>query len=280
MNYLITGAAGYVGGKLTEMLRSRGEAVFAATRGDFDYSHIEPIRKYFSGKHIDRVIHLAGAVGSRSPEEFYIANISGLYALLQVCAENKVAHITYSSSNNVYPTNLKYPHKENELVQPSSDNLYGISKYAGELIVSDFCKRRNMSFANVRIADIYGPDQKYGNLLKAIVSAVRSRTPLKLYGQGLRTRDYIYITDVINGLAFIGGRNLCGTFNLGSGKGTSVRQLVEIANELSGGLCAIENVPCIAEDTSCVFLDVGKLEDAGYKASVDIRDGLKMTIGV
>lgn len=280
MNYLITGAAGYVGSRLTDLFLSRGETVYAAARNDFDYSEIGPIREYFRGKDIDRVVHLAGAIENKAAGDYYQSNISGLYYLLRVCAENRVTHITFASGNNVYPTRSEQLHKEDEFGQPEPDNLYGISKYAGELIVRDFCTGSSIGYANVRIGDIYGPNQKYGNLLKSIVSSVRSGTPLKLYGQGIRTRDYIYITDVVDGLTTISCKELSGTYNLGTGQGTSVCQLVEIANELSGGICGIENVACVAEDTSCMILDVSKLEKAGFSTKVDIRDGMKKTIGV
>lgn len=262
------------------MLNRIGETAYAASRSHFDYSDIESIRDYFKDKEIDHVIHLAGAVEKRTSSEYFESNISGLYLFLLVCADCNVKHITFASGNNVYASNTDKPHNEDECARPEPSNIYGISKYAGELIVKDFCSTRNIGYANVRIGDIYGPNQKYGNLMKAIVNAVRNETPLKLYGDGIRTRDYIYISDVVDGLYFISKMKLYGTYNLGTGRGTSVKELIEIANQLSGGKCGIQRVDTAAEDTSHVILDVGKLEKAGFKARVDIKEGLKKTIGV
>ena len=83
-------------------------------------------------------------------------------------------HFAFVSTNNVYAANEEQKHSAEEKCAPERDNLYGLSKYVGELLVSDFCTKRGIPYAIVRISDIYGPGQKYGNLLKAIVSSAQS----------------------------------------------------------------------------------------------------------
>ncbi len=277
MGCLITGGSGYVGSRLADSLRKNGEEVYIAARVDFDYTDIQPIRDFFINKDINRVVHLAGVVATNELGQYYQSNIVGLYMLLMVCAEQGCHHFTFASTNNVYKPSVE-SHSEAEPMQPEVKNLYGISKYAGELIVADFCTQRGLGFANVRIGDIYGPGQRYGNLLKVIVRSVKEKIPLKRYGKGVRTRDYIYITDVVNGLSFISKNCLQGMFNLATGQATSINRLLEIANKISEGACGIEDVPCEYEDQSRVVLQVDALKRLGFCTSINIEEGLKKTV--
>ena len=274
MQYLITGANGYLGKYLQEELTVRGIPYLAAGRVEFDLSRIEEIDAYFSQHDITHVIHLAGAVGSDKGEALYQANIAGLYNILSVCATHSVKYFLYASGNVVYGPQGSTPHRESDVLAPNTADLYAVSKYVGELIVEKFCLQHNMQYALVRIGDIYGPKQRTGNLIKAIVNSVATSQPLKLYGIGIRARDYIYVTDVANGLATIAEKEFTGAINLGSGVGTTVKQLIEIAQQISNGVCGIEHVPVEEEDTSNITLDTQMICDLDFSPKVSIYDGL------
>jgi len=278
MPCLITGATGFVGRYLLSELKKQNIDFFAPGREDFDYTDIEAIRSYFAGKDITDVIHLSGAVDTNDMAKLYISNIVGLNMLLQICCENNVKHFTYASSNVVYGTCSKAAHTTEDHPFPDTKNLYAVSKYAGELIVSDYCNRHGIEYANVRIADVYGPEQKTGNLIKAIINNVKAKASLSVYGDGLRVRDYIYVTDVARGLCFISQKRIKGTVNLGSGKATSVKELLEIADEISGFRCGIKKVSVDQEDTSTIWLDVSTLKKLGFSAEVSIKEGLRKAI--
>lgn len=278
MQYLITGANGFVGKYLQEELTARGIPYLAAGRAEFDLSRIEEIDVYFSRHNITHVIHLAGAVGSDKGEALFQGNIAGLYNILFVCVRRSVKHFLYTSSNVVYGPKGSAFHRESDILAPDVRDWYAVSKYVGELIVEKFCLQHNLQYALVRIGDIYGPKQRLGNLIKAIVNSIATAQPLKLYGAGVRARDYIYVTDVVNGLATIAEKEFVGAINLGSGVGTTVEQLIKTAQQISNGVCSIEHVPVEQEDTSNITLDTRKLCDLGFSPKVSIYDGLSKCI--
>jgi len=240
------------------------------------------MERYCSGKRIDCVIHLAGAVGTNESTALFDANIAGLYRLLRLCKAQGVRHFTFASGNVVYASEEPTARSTQDCCEPDPNNLYAVSKYAGELLVSDYCSAHGIHWANARIADIYGPGQKTGNLLRALVTSAAAGERLKLYGTGTRKRDYIYITDVARGLAFISGHELTGNLNLGTGIGTSVAELVataaELSEELTGNACKIQPVSVETEDVSQIWLDAKPLEAAGFTTAITLREGLKKCI--
>lgn len=278
MKILITGARGYVGKYLQKELQDCGMPYLATGRQEFDLADYEGMCTYLKEQEVTHIIHLAGAVETSESKLLFDGNISGLYNLLLACSQCAVEHFTFVSGNNVYDSKGGQNHSVEEACAPERENLYGLSKYVGELLVNDFCSKRDIACAMVRISDIYGPGQKYGNLLKAIVNSVQEGRSLKKYGSGSRKRDYIYVTDVAKGLSFIAVKGLTGAMNLGTGVGTSVAQLIDIAAELSNGACEIETVAVETEDTSSIVLDVEPLKAAGFSATVTVYEGLKKCI--
>lgn len=275
MKILITGANGYIGSYIKKSLESNKIRYIESSRQSFDYLDINNIRTFFYEKNITHIIHLAGSVSNTDSEELFNINLLGLYNLLKVSAENNVRHFTFVSGNNVYGAEQNFAYNENHHPEPSSENIYGFSKYLGELLVKDFCCNQKLIYANVRVADVYGPEQKHGNLLKAIVGNIRDNKELFLYGKGNRERDYIYVKDVADGLVYISKNNLSGVYNLSTGKGTTVKQLLDIVNVIMENNINIKKVDVQTEDTSSVVLEPDKLIREGFCAKYTVEDGLR-----
>lgn len=273
MKVLITGANSYVGKYLVQHMENCGFEYVTATRDDFDYSNVKDIENFLDSKEITNVIHLAAAISEKA-EDIFCTNIQGLYYLLQACAKKKVHHFTFASGNTVYASNSMVPRRETDFLAPESGGSYAFSKYVGELIISDYLSKRGILYANVRIGDIYGPNQKHGNLLKVIVKNAIQRSEICLYGKGRRTRDYIYVKDVVRGLEYISSKQLTGNINLATGVGTSVEELIDVVNELCGGSLNIKHVMVEKEDDSKIVLDVSKLRESGFNIEYSVRNGL------
>lgn len=275
MKTLITGADGYIGGYLKKQFLKDNKDYVESNIDSFDYSDINSIRDFFKSKKIQKVIHLAGVLQNDSFDLLFKVNIYGLYNLLYVCAENNVSHFTFASGNNVYDRLSEKRLTEMDLCKPSFDNRYGFSKYVGELLIKDICSSTDMKYANVRIADVYGAGQKHGNLLKAIMGNAAKSEPLYLYGEGKRVRDYIYVKDVAEGLCYISSKEITGDINLGTGIGTSVKELINITNEICDSALEIKRISVENEDISSVVLDPKKLNDYGFFAKYTVKDGIK-----
>ena len=272
MKVLITGANGYIGKYVCDCMECCGIEYVRSGRKDFEYLDVASIRHFFKNKGITHVIHLASIVEG-SIDAVFEVNIEGLLNLLSVCAEEKISHFLFASSNTVYAQNTLDSRTEN--ICPEPQGAYPLSKYVGELMVADYMTKHNISYANVRIGDVFGPRQKYGNLLKAIINNIRLGKPLGLYGQGERTRDYIFIEDVAEGLVHICTKELQGNVNLATGKGTSVKELLDITNSLFENTLVINKVFVEKEDVSKVVLDVSKLRESGFEMKFTVEDGLR-----
>lgn len=196
--------------------------------------------------------------------------------MIKSCEEIKIEKFIFISTNNVYGIkNNCNLFVEEEVLNVDKNNKYGISKYIGEKLVSYTLQEKSCI---VRIADVYGPNQNHGNLIKGIISNIENKENLKLYGEGKRQRDYIYIDDVIQGLEFIYENNLKGVYNLGTGIGTSVKEIINIVLRICQNKIGLDHIKVDKEDTSKVILNVEKLKKLGFSCNTTIEEGLKKII--
>ena len=276
MATLITGASGYVGSHLQAVLTEQERNnCLTPDLDEFELADAACVDRYFAEHSVDQVIHLAACLDSSAPASLFISNIEGMLNLLSASIKYNVSYFLFISGNNVYGANGDRKFIEGDKRNPLSGNRYGLSKYCGELMIADYLAQTNTRYGILRIADIYGPGQKTGALLKAITTNMKEGQPQRLYGVGDRTRDYIYIDDVAQGIAFAARKKLEGIYNLSTGVGTSVADLVHMAEEISS--CKEPTIPVAVEkeDHSKVVLDNSKLKQAGFAPSVTIAEGLR-----
>ncbi len=270
---LITGATGYVGSHFLKAIPEHlRRDCLSPSRQEMDLTNADSVKLYFKTHSIDRVLHLAAGVDNLNTESLFNSNITGLYNLLRECQLTGLDYFVFSSGNNVYGTDKPCPFAEQQSCCPDMENQYGITKYCGELMVADMLD--DSTYAIVRIGDIYGPNQKTGALIKAVVKNIVHAEPQRLYGQGDRTRDYIYIDDVVSGLQYILEKKLTGVYNLATGVGTDVREIIHIAETLSDCKSPTIPIPVEHEDHSKVVLDITKIKNAGWAAEVSFKEGL------
>ncbi|SDA79128.1 UDP-glucose 4-epimerase [Butyrivibrio sp. INlla18] len=275
MKVLVTGSNGFIGRFVCESLEERDIDYVKGTRDNFDLLDVECMRETLTLNQVTHVIHLAAFADSSDTEKVFDSNISGLYRMLLAIKETGVKKLIFASGNNVYGEGYAHNIKETDIAEPALANIYGLSKYVGELLIEDMLKNTTITYSIMRISDVYGPGQRFGNLIKALVKSIAEKEPIKLYGEGKRTRDYIYVKDVADGLIFACQNDIDGVFNLSTGIGTSVKGLVDIGVDLSGGECAVTPIVVEGEDDSKIVLDPGKLNRCGYKAQIDLKEGLR-----
>lgn len=276
MALFITGAAGYVGRHfLKELPQELLQAALMPDINELDLSDYNQLKDYFTAHQIDQVFHLAAMLDNRERQALFDSNVIAIYNLVSICKSFNIRHLTFVSGNNVYAPNDGTPIKEEAPYGPQLYNHYGLTKYVGEMIVRDQLDGSNTEYAIVRIADIYGPQQRTGALLQAVIGNIVAGKPQKKYGIGDRTRDYIYIDDVARGLAHVAVNKLSGIFNLATGKGTSVARIIEIAEDLSECREPTILVSVEHEDHTKVVLNANKLATTGFRTKVSIEEGMK-----
>ena len=277
MSLLITGGTGYIGKKLTQKLMGKYNPIYSIGIEELDLQNYLEVLDFLKKNKISKIIHLGWKMENNN--EAIYDNIEALNNLLKASEEVQVEKIIFTSTNNVYGTELNgNSFSEEDKTNLDENNKYGISKYLGEELVKYSMYEKACI---IRIADVYGPNQNHGNLMKGIISNLENKKNIQLYGEGKRERDDIYIDDVIRGLEFIYENNLTGIFNLGTGVGTSVKRITDIVIDIcknNGINTGLDYVQVNKEDSSKVILNVEKLKNLGFCYNVTIEEGLKKII--
>lgn len=180
----------------------------------------------------------------------------------------------YPSSRCVYSNMQKSPVAENGVIAPI--NYYGISKYSGELLCEYYNRNLGANIKMLRLAQVIGND-KNGYLISTYLENAAEGKPLSVYGNSVGKRDYVYVRDVCRAIWLaLFKYNLCGAFNIGSGTGTTNK---ELANAIVDGFCSSSEIKVLKdkkEDTSVFYLDTAKAEaEIGFVCQYDLTKAFK-----
>lgn len=258
---------------------------------EVDILNKDGLRKIFQENDIKQVIHFAGlkAVGESvaKPLEYYKNNIQGTISLLEIMREFNVYDIVFSSSATVYGDKNSVPYRE-EMPCETATNPYGYTKVVIEHILKDLAKAdihwsitilRYFNPIGAHESGLIGEDpQGIPNNLMPYISqvAIEKREKLSIFGDDYETpdgtgiRDYIHVVDLAKGhlKALENNRKNGGVkiYNLGSGSGVSVLELVHAFEKASGKKIPFEITSRRAGDIAFCYADVAKAEkELGWK---------------
>jgi UDP-glucose 4-epimerase len=214
-------------------------------------------------------------------------NILGLLNLLEGAREGGVKRVVFASSGGVvYGESDRLPHKEDAPKLPVSG--YGCSKLASEYYLSAYFQLYGMDAVALRYANVYGPRQNTegeAGVVAIFGSRILRGEPLTVYGDGKQTRDYVFVGDVARANVRAAAGALpkrvsidSAAFNVGTGKETSVNDLVATMLKASGKKVAIKSSPARAGELQRSAVDPGKLgKEWGWKPEMDLAEGLRQT---
>jgi UDP-glucuronate 4-epimerase len=228
MKILVTGAAGFIGMHVSEVLLARGdevvgldnlndyydvrlkEARLARLEGRpgfrfvrLDVADTHGMTELFAREKFDRVVHLAAQAGVRysltNPHAYVQSNLVGFVNILEGCRHNEVKHLVYASSSSVYGGNTKLPFSEHDAVDhPVS--LYAATKKSNELMAHTYSHLFALPTTGLRFFTVYGPwgrpDMSYFLFTKAILED----KPIDVFNNGNMVRDFTFIDDIVEGV--------------------------------------------------------------------------------
>lgn len=294
MKVLVTGGAGFIGRHTVKRLVEEGEQVVVvdtALAGNprkmdesvrFYATDIvsEELEAIFAEERPDAVIHLAAQTSVRrslhNPTADAETNILGTIRLLQQCVRFGVRRIVFASSAAVYGNPDYLPIEEAHGTEPLS--FYGVSKRVSEMYIQSFSERYGLNYAILRYANVYGiRERRTGEdgVLTAFVERLVAGLPLEVYGDGLQTRDFVYVKDVaeanVLALRCAGSQVL----NISSGHGISLLEALGMLKEMSGRNVQPQFRPAQAGDIEQSVLDNGKARDIlWWEPKYSLYDGL------
>lgn len=239
---------------------------------------------------IDGVFHLAALwlqECEEHPERAFEVNVRGTYNVLDACSRCGVSRLVFSSSASVYGNAVETPMTESHPLDNTT--FYGATKIAGEHLCRSWHHRTvgvegALDFVGLRYMNVYGPRQDDRGAYVSVITRTldriaRGESPI-IHGDGSQAYDFVYVEDCAeaNVLAMVSEETdaFC---NVGTGTGTSVRELVSLLLDLAGS----EASPCYIEGprarvTNRVGCPERAVRDLGFTASIDLETGLRHTL--
>jgi len=300
MNFLITGAAGFLGSSLSNHLAREGHQVRALddlstgdpqvlapdvhfTRGDVS----DRPKLWTMLQDVDVVYHLAARVSVQEsilyPRDYNNVNVGGTVALMEAMRDVGVKRVVLASSGAVYGDLGEQPLREDVVPNPRSP--YAVSKLAAEYYVRTIGNLWKIETVSLRIFNAYGPGQHLPPSHPPVVphylrQALRGGT-LVAHGNGSQTRDYVYVDDAVSGMvAASTAPNINGlVINIGSGIETSIKDLVSATLEVTGSKANVVYNAQTSGGVSRMRADL-KLaqEKLRFQPSIKLEDGLRLTL--
>ena len=237
---------------------------------------------------ITRIIHLAAQVSVvhslANPLVDVAVNYVGTVQVLEYARAAGVRKVAFASSAAVYGDTPVVPVIEDAPCRPLSP--YGVDKLASELMLGAYAATHGVAATPLRFFNVYGPRQDpsspYSGVISIFADRARAGKPLTIFGDGQQTRDFVYVGDVARAVVAAamadGGDGTA--MNIGTGRETTVRQLAEIVVGLAGTGVAISHAPARAGEIVRSLAAVERVRAAlGWRAEVDLQDGLARTLG-
>jgi UDP-glucose 4-epimerase len=300
MRFLITGAAGFLGSALANRLARENNRVRGLddlstgdpnsllpevhlTRGDIN----DRPKLWTLLQDIDCVYHLAARVSVPEsvlyPREYNQVNVGGTVTLMEAMRDVGVRRVVFISSGTVYGEQADQPLRESDIPSPRSP--YAVSKLSAEYYVRTIGALWGIETVVLRVFNAYGPGQHlppvHAPVIPYFLRQACHNGTLVLHGDGSQTRDYVYVDDVVNAMsaaATAPGINQK-IINIGSGRETSVRELVNLVLEVTGGKPEVVNNPRNEGGPRRMCADLAQAGALlGYQPGMDLKAGLRLML--
>jgi len=293
---IVTGAAGFIGSHLCQALIEESYRVigvdnlavgrlenletlkskdFELIEEDISFLDIEslPILPH-EETHIFHLGALADIVPSiKSPREYFEANVRGTLNMLEIARNVQAEKFLYAASSSCYGIPKIYPTPETSKISP--EYPYALTKYLGEEMVLHWGHVYKIPVVSLRLFNVFGPRARtsgtYGAVFGVFLAQKRAGKPFTVVGDGSQTRDFTYVTDVVDAFVLAAKSGVQNeVFNVGSGGTYSVNQLVTL---LGGDTVKVPKRPGEPDST---FADVTKISRVlGWSPKVSFEEGVK-----
>ncbi len=298
--FLVTGCAGFIGSHLCESLLESGHRVrgvdaftdyyeratkeenLAGSRQHAGFELVEtdlstaPLDELLDG--CDGVFHLAAQAGVRGSWGDTFAgyardNVIVSQRLFESCSDAGL-RIVWASSSSIYGNAERYPTTESTPPQPLSP--YGVTKLTCEQLANAYRHSAGLDSVALRYFTVYGPRQRPDMAFTRVVRALVADTPFRVFGTGEQSRDVTYVADAVSATILAMERAPSGrAYNVGGGSETSLRDVLELLQELSGRRLQLLYEPVAAGDVRRTAADTSLAQhELGWEPCTSLRDGL------
>ena len=313
MSIVVTGAAGFIGSHVSQVLLARGETVIGIDDLNAYYDpalkqarldrltghpgfsfhklniadHPTVVALFESQPAIDRVVHLAAQAGVRysltHPFPYIDANVTGHLAIMEGCRRlPKLTHLVYASSSSVYGGNTKLPFAvEDPVERPVS--LYAATKRAGELMAHCYGHLYRLPMTGLRFFTVYGPWGRPDMSAYIFTKAIFEGQPIHVFNQGNMQRDFTYIDDIVAGVVAALDRPPPDTgaapphrlYNLGNHRSEDLLHFIEVIERSCNRKAEKVFEDMQPGDVQATYADIeASRRDLGFEPRTSIEEGL------
>jgi UDP-glucose 4-epimerase len=301
---VVTGGAGFIGSNLADALVERGDEVWivddistgkrenaeqalagGASLIEADIRDGQAMIELFEGVRPDVVFHLAAQIDVRrsvadTPLDAMI-NVVGTINVLEAAKRAGTARVVNSSTGGaIYGEGKVIPAPENHPAEPEAP--YGQSKFAAEGYLELYRRLHDLSTISLRYGNVYGPRQdplgEAGVIAIFCGKLIEGEQPT-VFGDGLQTRDYVYVGDVVEANLAAAESQATGPFNIGTARQSTVLDLVKALGEIAGREFTAVHAPERQGEVRHIAIDFSRArEELGWEPRVDLREGLELTL--
>jgi UDP-glucose 4-epimerase len=300
-SYLVTGGAGFIGSHLVDALLAADHRVtvldnfcsgkrenLADAKGDLRViggdirsigDHAEAIGP------VDGIIHLAALISGydslADPDAYEDVNIRGLQRVIEYAAANSVKRIVFASSSTVYGNREGVVLAET--VPPEPLTVYALTKLTGEHLLRLYGNMHGFSHCSLRLFNVYGPrqatDHPYANVTCKFSHAAANGLPVKLFGDGEQSRDFVFVDDVVRAFMAVLEDSAEEIYNVGTGRTAKINDLIGELGQISGKPLSTEQCPPWPNDIRSIQADTSRFaSEFGFAPEVGIGEGLARTV--
>lgn len=299
---LVTGVAGFIGSTLAERLLESCSVVgidcftdyypqrfkednlaslmsnerFRFIEGDLLDIELEDLD-------VDYIFHEAAQPGVRHSwgKDFHIYvknNILATQKILEASINSNVKKILFASSSSVYGDTPHLPMHEEALPRPVSP--YGVTKLAAENLMHLYWKNYDLPTISLRYFTVYGPRQRPDMAIRRFLKSFFTKDHVIIYGDGNQTRDFTYISDVVDANMLAAESHIDGeTINIGTGSAVSVNNLLDTIEKISGRTTKRRYIKSEKGDMRHSRADIQRAKRLlSYRPTVSLEEGLKKTL--
>ena len=307
MKCLVTGGAGFIGSHIVQHLLDSDQEVVCLDNFDLTYAietkkaNIAPFFahdnfEFVQGDILDRglvkkitsdveyIFHEAALVSvvesMNDPQKTIEINTIGTLNILEASRMNNIKKVVLASSAAVYGDSPILMKKEDLIPVPKSP--YAISKLDCEYASRIYYQEYGLKTTTLRYFNVYGPRQDvtspYAAVMPIFIERALKNEDLIIYGDGLQTRDFIFVKDVVQANELVMSKGDGMTFNVASGRANSIKELADKIIELTGSKSNIVHREPRKGDIKHSLADISKIKNIGFKPEFDIEKGLGETV--
>jgi UDP-glucose 4-epimerase len=290
---IVTGGAGFIGSHLIDGLLDLGHEIIVldnfSTGRKENLDHVKDqirlVECDLSNKgdwieefeNVDWVFHLASLAdivpSIQNPESYFRSNVDATFYVLEAARHNNIKRFIYSASSSCYGIPNVCPTSEDSDIRPQYP--YALAKRMGEELVEHWAQLYNLSTISLRFFNVYGTRSRtsgtYGAVFGVFLAQKLANKPYTVVGDGNQTRDFTYVTDIVNALITSAESTKTNKiYNVGSDTTVSINKIVEL---LGGDKIHIPKRP---GEPDCTYADISKIKnELGWHPTITIEEGVE-----